>query len=322
MKKLVIRSVLGIVLLVIVVAVAAVLMIDHLAKIGIEKGGTFAMGTPTTVEKVNLGLASGQLTIDTLQINNPQGFSSPHFMKSGKFDVALKLASITTDVVELTKFELDGLDVNIEQKDGKSNVNVLMDHVKQLGGEKKPEAEKKSEGGKNVKVDRVVIRNVTANLHFALLGSQKKVTVKIPSLELKGVSSDNPKGISIGDLFAQLTPAILASVVENAKNLGAGVVPADLLNGLNGDISGATKALGDKAAKLLGQLGGSGTGGSIVPKDVNKAVEDIGKNLGGALKPAGTGTAPAQNPAKDIEKNVGGALGGLLGGKAASQPAK
>ena len=289
MKKLVIRSVLGIVLLVVAVAVAALLMIDHLAKAGIEKGGTYAMGTPTSVQQVNLGLFSGQMAIDSLQINNPQGFASPYFMKSGKFDVVLKPASVMTDTVELSKFELDGLEVNIEQKDGKSNVNVLMDHVKQLGGEGKKEEEKKSEGGKNIKVDRILIKNVVATLQFSLLGANKKVVVKIPSLELKGVSSDNPKGISMGDLFAQLTPAILASVVENAKNLGAGVIPADLLNGMNGDISGATKALGDKAARLVGQLGGSG--GAIIPKDAGKAAQDLGKSLGSVLAPAGTGGA-------------------------------
>ena len=139
--------------------------------------------------------------------------------------------------------------------------------------------------------------------------------------ELKGVSSDNPKGISMGDLFAQLTPAILASVVENAKNLGAGVIPADLLNGMNGDISGATKALGDKAARLVGQLGGSG--GAIIPKDAGKAAQDLGKSLGSVLAPAGTGgaTQSVDKGVGDLQKNVGGTLGGLLGGaKPATQP--
>ena len=75
MKKL-LKIGLVIVALLVIAAVIVYFSIDSIAKTAVEKGGTYAMGTPTTVDTVNVGLWSGQIGMNGLVIANPAGFKS------------------------------------------------------------------------------------------------------------------------------------------------------------------------------------------------------------------------------------------------------
>lgn len=291
MKKLIVRVLLAVIVLLIIAVVGVLLFIDPIARAGVEKGATYALGVDTTVKKLSLGLTSGKLTMDELRVANPVGFQSPHLMKSGRFDLELRPGSILEDTVELKKFELNGLDVHVDQKVKGSNVSVILDNLKRLGGEGKEQEKKEPAEGKKVKVDRIVVTNVVA--HFHLLSDLHKggpLTVKVPRIELNDVTSDNADGVVVSELVARILPAVLAAVLHEAQ----GVVPSDFLAVLNGDLDGVTKALGGEVEKLTGQ----------VHKEFEKV---LGGEAGKILDP--------NRAAGDVKKTVGGVLEGLLGDK-------
>ena len=63
MRRLV--KILGLVLLVLIaLGVVLWLTIDSIAKTGIERGGTYALGVPTTVDSVSLSLLGGEMRIN------------------------------------------------------------------------------------------------------------------------------------------------------------------------------------------------------------------------------------------------------------------
>ena len=107
MKKL--RAIL-IVLAVLIAVVVGVLLfgVDMIAKAGVEKGSTYAMGVDTTVDSLNLRLMSGGLTMDGMTVANPEGFTSHHFLRTGEFDLQLQPDTILGDPVVIDSFELDG----------------------------------------------------------------------------------------------------------------------------------------------------------------------------------------------------------------------
>jgi hypothetical protein len=268
------KKLLRILVVAVAVLLAAVLiawfMIDSIVKTGVEKGATYALEVPTTVGSVNLSLIHGQFMMNKLMIANPEGFKSPYLMDSGKFDIQTDPGTLFTDSILLKKFELDGLDVNIEQAAGGSNVNKIMDNLKRFQGSGEPAkkeepAEKKS--GKKVRVDKVTIRNVAA--HFYLLTGQP-ITVNVPEIELTGVTSDDSNGVVVGELVSRLIPAILAGVAKQAQ----GVVPADVLNDMNSQIAGL-KAAGAKATEA------AAAAVKEAPKNVTNT---IGNLLGGEKK--------------------------------------
>ncbi len=308
------------------------LMIDGLAKGAVERGGTYALGVPTTVQSVDLSLIGGSLEMDTLQVANPAGYATPHMMKSGRFRLQVVPGSVLSETVRVPLLQLDGLDIHIESKGLGSNVGEILENVKKLGGEKKTAAPAEpapaKEGGKKVAVDRVVIRNVVAHVRPPLPGAQP-ITVKLPAIEMNDVSSDKP--ISIAQLVGRLVPAILAGVLEQ----GEGLIPGDMLASLNTQVAGTVSALGAQATQLVQQTTEMAAArvretidqaGQAASEQVGRAVGDVtrqtqdtlGKTVEstlGKIKAPGaeaaadeTGATTADKP----KKGVGQTLEGLL----------
>jgi hypothetical protein len=280
-KKWIIRIVVGVLVLVVAAVGLGWLMLDSIAKKGIQKGGEYALGVPTDVKDLSLSLLGGNLKINQLQVSNPQGFHSPHFVKTGLFEVEVQPLSVFGKTVQVRKFVLDGLSLNIEQIASGNNVSVVLDHIKKLGGpgegnaqpQNQPKPQGDSGGGKKVHLTSILIKNVEATFHLPLI--DKPLTVKVPQIELKDIGNDSPDGIPVGRVIAQVLPAILASVMEAGK----GVIPADFAGLLNHDIAGAAQSLGGDASKMIQQVGGDAAG--MVRQLADKQLQDVQKGLGG-----------------------------------------
>ncbi|NLX59816.1 MAG: hypothetical protein GXY74_12090 [Phycisphaerae bacterium] len=277
MKKL-LRFVLVVVAVLAVAVGAAWYFIDSLAKKGIEEGGTYALRVPTTVESVNLSLLKGSMTMDGLTVANPEGYETPHLIKSGRFDLQVDPGTVFGETVHVKGFRLNGLDLNIEQKGlGKTNVSQIMDNLKRFQGADADTAEQEP-GGKKVAVDEIVIENVVAHVQLLPVGGKAStVKVEVPKIVLKDVTSDNAKGVAISELIARVLPAILNQVLQQS----GGLIPDDLAGSLRTDLAGAIESLGGGAGNLFKQSGGD-LGKGL--EDAKKGIEDAKKDLGGALK--------------------------------------
>jgi len=234
MGKKILKLVIVLIILVVVAAGIGWAMIDTLAEAGIEKGATYALGVETTVAQVDLSLLRGTLAIDQLKMANPSGFDSPHLINTTRVATELKTDTLFSDTVELSKFEIDGLDVNIEGNLSGSNIARIIENLKKFSSDK-DKAE--TEGGKKIKVDRILITNVVA--HFSL-GKLAKATVKVPPIELRDVTSDNAEGVVISELSARIFIAVLQAVLENSQS----DLPGGLKTLLNVDMSGVAKSMG------------------------------------------------------------------------------
>jgi len=277
-KKVILRLVLGLVVLVIIAVALLLLFIDPLAKKAVEAGAEYALGVETSVDDLSLGLLDGTLTMDQMRVANPEGFESEHLMTFGRFDLKVRTGSVFSDTVEIEKFELADLDVNIEQRSGGSNVSAVMKNIERLKSKEGKDTEEEQEEGKKVRVDRIVIRNVVAHFHL-LPGvfSGGPITVTVPEIELEDVGTGDGEGVSIADLAARLLPAIMAGILDKAK--ADGIVPAGVLTDLNGSVSAASKALGEGAEDLVRQAGER-----LEPeaeKEIKKGLDDLFKGLGG-----------------------------------------
>ena len=57
--------------------IGSVTLIDAFAKKGIEAGGTYCLGVPTTLDSANIGIVSGMFGLQGLTVANPEGYESP-----------------------------------------------------------------------------------------------------------------------------------------------------------------------------------------------------------------------------------------------------
>ena len=240
MKKLV-KIILIVVAVVMLGLIIGYLAMDSIAKTAIERGGSYALGVDTRVDSVSVGLFRGEIGIRGLTVGNPEGFKTPHLMKADRVDLGVRPGSLMSDVIEVSRFEIDGLDMNLEQKLGSTNVTAITQKAQGAGGKAQ---DPKEPGGKKVKADRVVVRNVVAHvqmLPIAIGGQTTTLDVKVPEIVLTDVGSDNAAGgATVSELTRKIVPAVLAAVVEKCK----GAIPeADF------------KRLGDGVGKTLDGLG-------------------------------------------------------------------
>ena len=279
--KWLLRIVVALVVLLIVVVVVGLFVIDGLAKAGLEKGATYALGVETRAEDLSLSLLGGSLRIDGLRVANPPGFTDEELLRSGRFELALRPASVFTDTIELEKFELDGLTLAIEQKASGSNVSKIMDNLKKFDTDKGKEADKPESEGKKVKVDRIVIRDIVAKFRLVPgLSAAGPLTVKVPEIVLTDVSSEDGRGVVVAELVRRILPAVLKAVFEQ----GRGVIPGDFLDGLDTQLTGLAEGTARTAEQALDRA--KGELDKVIGGEGAKAVGDALKGIIGGDKKA------------------------------------
>ncbi len=327
MKK-VLRILLVLVVLLVVAVVVGLFYIDSIAKTAIEEGGTYAMGVKTTLDSISIKLFQGQLKMDGLKIANPEGFEkSDHLMSSGLFDVELTPSTVLEDTIVLPKFILDGLDVNIESKSDGSNISVVMKNLEELGGGEEEEPKEEEGEGKKVKIEVFLIKNVTARFYMPL-GSTPLV-VKVPEIDLSEFMSDNPNGVVVPELMRRIIPILLASIAENAK----GIVPADFLKDMDGQINAVVQAIGGNMENVVkGVQEATAKAMKDAADQLKKGVDDalkkgtedakgtLDKLLGGKKKTGEDEKKEAEKKIEDETKKVEDKAGGILDGLLKKKP--
>lgn len=299
MKKVLKIAVILVVVLLLMVGAGVLLVlsnINSIAKKGIEAGGSYALGVPTTVQSVSLHPLAGQMSLSGLNVANPSGFSAGHFLSLGSGDVAVTLSSLQSDVIQVPTFKLDTIDVNLERKEGSSNYKVILDNLAKLQSGPKSAPASTPGGGSHKKLVIKDLELTKISVHVDMLGagggvgkvlnSAAKIDLPIEKIQLTNVGQTGTGVQGTGVTVEQLTGLIVQAVLTAAAERGGGLIPADIL----GDLKGGLGNLGALPMNVVGKAG------------------DVASQLGGAV-------GDTVGKVGDVGKGVGDALGGLLGGK-------
>ena len=272
MKKLLLLAAFGLGLLVLVLG-GALYFSGSIARTAVERGGTFALGVPTTLESLDLGLFAGRLDLGNLTVANPAGFDQPSFLQLDEAAFEVSLESLSSNLVEAPLLSLNGLHLSLERKNGRTNYQPILERLQALQGPEsapEPESDEPAPEGeqKQFVIHEVLITNVTA--HLALIpqgGKLTEVKVTIPELRLQELGHG---GASLPEIIGELTQALLAAVVEAGgqdlplamlTDLKAGLgsleeLSMDLGEGASSEIQRYGEELGGELGKQLGEGAG------------------------------------------------------------------
>ncbi len=284
--KLLLVLVILVVLLVVIGGVALFSYVDKIAKAGIEKGGTYALGVPTTLGSADVGIFGGTFAMNDLKVANVQGFPGPHFFSLGDGSVAVSLSTLRENTVVLPHLKLDAIDVRLEKKDGATNYGVILENLKKVsgGGSDKPAPQPApSKDEKRFVVNDLSITKVTVSIDLMESGSAgaalvplQKITIPIDAIKLQNVGKTGQgvagSGVTMSELANIIVQAVIGAAVEN----GAGVIPGEIL----GDLKGRLASLGDLSKldmKVLGDVKGTVQDLTKTTEEVKKKVEDVAK---------------------------------------------
>ncbi len=282
--KILVAGVGVIVLVVVLLVVLGIRMIDRIAEEGIERGGERTLGVQVDAEGVDVGLFKGTFAMDGLTIDNPEGYSSSHFMRLPASSVEVDLSTARDDVIVVPELKIGMIDAYLDGTGGTPNYQAILANVKKDESGETPPAEPGKEGPKFV-INSLVLDGATVKV-TGFPGMKEltgDVTVDVSKIELKDVGSAEP--LTTGELISLIVKTVLSTAVEN----GGGILPADLMNGLKGQLSELTG---------LDELGITAIG------DVGKLGEDLQQKAEETL-----------DEVKDeAEKKVKDTIGNLLGG--------
>lgn len=295
--KLLLKLLLALVLLVALAFGLAIYFIDSIAREGIQQGATYALGVETTVGDMDIKLRpTVRVGMHELQVNNPPGFASPHFVRLEEAQMRFAVGSALTDTLEVPFIGLRGFDVHLEKVGDQTNYEVILDNLAGVedeeapapeGGGGEPEVAEGPEGsgGKKLSIQKIVIQNVRADVDLVPQGGElTHFAITIPEIVLDDLRDD----MTTAELSSLIIQTLLRAILQS----GQGLLPEALLQDLQGELGSlqgvafevtgevmkqaqelggeATKALGESAGKLGGKLG----------EEVGGAV----KGLGGLLK--------------------------------------
>ncbi|MEM8834557.1 MAG: hypothetical protein AAGD00_01940 [Planctomycetota bacterium] len=277
----------------------AVSQIDNLAKAAIEQGGTRAMGTQTTVDQVDIGLRAGTFAMSGFGVANPEGFSRTPFLTLADAGVSLDYQSLQGGgqdvVITLPTFTMNDVDINLEKDKGDANYTVILNNIKKTsgsgdGGGQQPTPDEQEQP--RFIVNEIDIKDVDIRVDMLPIGGDATVvTLPIERIQLSDVGSDSDKGL----LARELVTIVVQAILTEAKNKGAGILPAEILSDLEGQLAqlqdlsamgvNISTELGAEAQKML--EGVSGEAQQMVDdaaKQAEQAVEDAKKDAEDAIR--------------------------------------
>ncbi len=271
--KLMLRIGIGVVVILLVAVLVGVLMIDGIARRAVEQNASDALGVSTTLDRASVGIRDRRFTMAGLDISNPGGFDTPHFLRLDDGHVNVALGTLRKETVELPTLYLEGIDINLEQKEGRSNYKVILDHMEQMREETPADPD-----GKKFIVRELVIRDI--NVHVDLLpvgGDLSRLDMVIDEIILTDVGTETDRGV----VLRELSGVIIQSIFLAILNKGGDILPDDLLNDLGGALASVGEIADFKlevAGEALGQIGEAGRS---IGESVGGALEDIGGGLRG-----------------------------------------
>ncbi len=269
--------------------------IDSLAKRGIQDGGTYALGVPTTVGSVSLHIFSGEMHLSEVKVANPTGFAAPHFLAMKKGELAVTLDSLNKDIVEIPRLTLSGIDLNLERSSSGSNYGKIIESLSKLKGSSSSTGPEKK-----FVVHELTIENIS--IHADLLGAPGpigqvvnpvgKVNVPIERIQLKDVGKTGTGVGGTGVTMKELSKIVVQAILAAAADKGYGTIPGEILNDLKRAAT-SFDGLVNLPVAIIGRAGETAT------------------MLGGTLEKIGEGAGKAIN---DVGKGIVEGIGGLLGG--------
>lgn len=263
MRKLLksIKWIVVVVLVLIVIGVVGVnLFADSAVRVAVETAGTKALSVGVEVDKADLSIMSGSLDLRDVTVANPAGYQDSTLLKLSQGDVQVDTRSLLSDEIRIKRIQLDGMDVNVEQKGLSNNLEDVIQAARK--GSDQP-------SGKKLTIDTLELTNVTVKVKLLPVpGQLDTVTLKLAPIEMTDLGKNEK--LDTATLMAKIMLAVAAGIARQ----GSDVLPKDMVNGLTSVLGTAI----DLGRIILGTGQGAGEG-------IQKGVEGITEGLKGILKP-------------------------------------
>lgn len=230
------RAILAILALALVVAFS----LDYVIQKGVETAGSRSLGVDVRLTWAHLSMIKGRLTIFGMEISNPDGFKTDSLFKVKRASVAVQPRSLFEKEVDIEGIVLRSPTLAVEQSISGTNISKIFEDTDSPGpGDSEPG------GGKAEKTYRIeVLRIKDASVVFStFLTAKAPVTVSLPDIEMKDISSDDGTGL----ILAQVIRRVLVRMIRPAMTESKGAIPREMMKDIRKNLPGFAPSLMDDA---------------------------------------------------------------------------
>lgn len=240
---------------------------NRLVKFAVETGGAQALKVNVALEEARLQLLRGELELDNLVVDNPEGYTNPHLLNMGRAHIALNTSSLMSDTVEIDKMEFKSVALVIEQKGLSSNLQEIINNLPKS----ETPAPQEETAGKNLLIRDLRVEEVAVTFKpLPLPGKAGNVTFKLAPIHLTDIGTKEKIGI------AQFTGLILQQITMGVVENGKGLIPTEMIGDLSGELMKQGQQILEGGQKVLEETGkGLLEGGKGVLEEGGKAVEGL-----------------------------------------------
>ncbi|MHC4771262.1 MAG: DUF748 domain-containing protein [Planctomycetota bacterium] len=266
MKKGKIKKIIRIALVTLAVVLVTGILIfklygNQLLRTAIVTGVQKALQVDVRLDSIDLKVVAGKVDLQNMEIDNPEGYNHPTFLKLGHAYMDLDVASLTSDTISMDMVQLENINLVIEQKGTTNNLKEILNNLpKSEATESEPEPAEEGPS-KNVRIKVLEINNIEVKAKLLPIpGQADTVTLRIKPIRMENLGTDEKID------FAGLTAKILKAISKGVAEQGAGVLPMDMVGSIGDELGKQVEALLEGA------------------KSVEESASDMIKDLGGLFK--------------------------------------
>jgi len=199
----------------------------------IEQHGSRIVGTPVSVESVDIELAAGKGMIRGLRVANPEGFSAGDAIALDAIELVIDGRSLGQQPFRVTRVRVGESVVHFElTEEGASNIERIARHVSDRPSDANGEPTAEGEP------QRLAIEELSfvgGEIFLAHPGAEHPERVNLPGLELRDLGGE--QGASGGEIGEQLARAFTRRVVAATAGHQVGRAVEKELGGAAGDVA-------------------------------------------------------------------------------------
>jgi hypothetical protein len=220
MKKIIIRSILFLVALLVIALGAAYYKLDTIVKKAVETVGPQITGTSVTLSSSLLSPFSGSGKLSGFRVGNPQGFKGDAF-RLGSISVGVKKESLLSDVIVVNSIAIRNPELTLEGNLGGNNLSKLLQNIQKntagKGTEKPKDPNAKPAKSKKFVVKEIVISGIKLHLAAGALNQKAQQDIALPDIRLQNIGTAG-KGVSAAELATQIITPLLNSALKEGAN--------------------------------------------------------------------------------------------------------
>jgi len=254
--KLIKRAAIGAALAVVVVLAVVWFSINTIICMAVNKAGTSAVGTQTTLSSANLNIFGGWLTLGGLTIANAPNYPDDTFLNMKSCTITVDTGSLLTNTVKIPDITIDGLQVYVDQNGFKSNLNDIQDNLNKKSGSSSNQS---SSSGKQLAIGRILLTNTTVNYRF---GSAPPAIIPLAQIEMDQPTNPDGRPMRIADVISQVTQQIIVAALNNDQIKNALKSGTQLLQNTGNGTGSTLQGTGNTIGNLINGLGGATNSGA------------------------------------------------------------